>query len=129
MENKPEFSISLSDGKYTYQRLAQGSQRLLRYGEPWPAADTKIIGDNVLLAFGYAAEDLQTRVSRLEAFIQYMFDDAAKSAVRWEVGPHGPLGEKLRVRAQAVKVLRIGGNRSSTVIRKPSRRSRSRKNP
>ena len=58
-----EFSVELDDGKYTYERLANGEQRATRYGERWK----ELVGDKFVAAMGYAIEDLQGENAILRA--------------------------------------------------------------
>lgn len=56
------FKLELGGGKYTYIRYDQGGQEALRYGEPW----RDLVGDNLVLFFGFKVEELESRARQLE---------------------------------------------------------------
>jgi hypothetical protein len=62
VDKREDFRAVLADGKYTYIRYSDGSQKVLRHNEEWPAKDASIVGDSFLAEFGYALEDAIKRL-------------------------------------------------------------------
>lgn len=61
----PAYSIKLYDGKYTVINEHPGGLRILRYGEPWPAAED-MRWNNVMIAMAGRIEELETGIKPLQ---------------------------------------------------------------
>ena len=54
-------NITTSDGKYTVQQPMEGRAIALRYGEPWPAYEGKLLS-NLELALAYDLEEAREKL-------------------------------------------------------------------
>lgn len=60
-------NVTVGDGKYTVIQEANGRLRALRYGEPWPARDDSLIGDNLVLALAQEVQALREKIDEMKA--------------------------------------------------------------
>ncbi|MER9768988.1 hypothetical protein NKJ09_23320 [Mesorhizobium sp. M0189] len=55
-------NVSVSDGRYTIIQKQDGSCRLLRHGEDWPAYPAGQSIPNIVLALGYEVQALRDKL-------------------------------------------------------------------